>query len=136
MNVATNEANSESVFNTGSYLSLRSAIRDVIRLRKNFIIILLIFCYNLTLYLETHYFLLDGLKKEGKIMYDRIIINPSICHGKPVVKGTRVLVSNILGALATNETCEDIIEDYPNIIKEDILAALAFESYSYNVKVS
>ncbi len=61
-------------------------------------------------------------------MNQRIIIDPNICHGKPVVKGTRVLVSNILGALASGESFRDIIEEYPNITHEDILAALAFGS--------
>ena len=74
---------------------------------------------------------------------DRIIIDPNICHGKPVVKGTRVLVSNILGALASGQTYEQIIEDYAHISKDDILASLSFgsnlsnfESYPYDVKVS
>jgi len=74
---------------------------------------------------------------------DRIIIDPNICHGKPVIKGTRVLVSNILGALASGETFEQIIEDYPSITKDDILATLSFgsnlsnfESFPYDVKVS
>ena len=58
----------------------------------------------------------------------RISISPNICHGKPVIKGTRVLVSNILGALSSGETIEQIIEDYPNITKEDIYAALEFGS--------
>ena len=55
-------------------------------------------------------------------MNSRISINPNICHGKPVITGTRVLVSNILGALAAGETQDEIIEDYPNITEEDILA--------------
>lgn len=61
-------------------------------------------------------------------MNTKISIDPNICHGKPVIKGTRVLVSNILGALASGETIEEVLEDYPNITKEDILAALAFGS--------
>jgi len=76
-------------------------------------------------------------------MYDRISINPNTCHGKPVIKGTRVLVSNILSSLASGESYEEIIKDYPNISKEDILAALSFssnlssfESYPYDIKVS
>lgn len=76
-------------------------------------------------------------------MIERISINPNICHGKPVIKGTRVLVSNILGALASGETFQEIMEDYPNISKEDILAALSFgshlsnfESLPYDLKVS
>ena len=61
-------------------------------------------------------------------MNSRINIDPNICHGKPVIKGTRVLVSNILSALASGESIEEVLEDYPNIKKEDIYAALAFGS--------
>ncbi|MBN2011266.1 DUF433 domain-containing protein [candidate division KSB1 bacterium] len=59
---------------------------------------------------------------------NRISISPNICHGKPVIAGTRVLVSNILGALAAGETIEEILEDYPNITREDVSAALQFGS--------
>jgi len=61
-------------------------------------------------------------------MNDRISIQPGVCHGKPVIRGTRVLVSNILGALAANETTDDILQDYPSITHEDIGAALTFAS--------
>ena len=61
-------------------------------------------------------------------MNDRISINPNVCHGKPVIKGTRVMVSNILGALAGGDTIDQIIEDYPNITREDVFAALEFGS--------
>ncbi|MDA0839531.1 MAG: DUF433 domain-containing protein [Planctomycetota bacterium] len=59
-------------------------------------------------------------------MNNRIEINPNVCHGKPVIRGTRVLVCNVLGALASGQTVEEIVEDYPNIRREDIQAALAF----------
>ncbi len=59
-------------------------------------------------------------------MNQRIAIRPDICHGKPVIKGTRVLVSNILGALGSGDSIERILEDYPNISREDILAAIEF----------
>ena len=61
-------------------------------------------------------------------MNSRIEINPQICHGKPVIRGTRVLVCNILGALGAGDSVEDILEDYPNISQEDIQAALDFAS--------
>ena len=61
-------------------------------------------------------------------MNNRISINPKICHGKPVIAGTRVLASNIFGALASGESIEDILNDYPNITKEDIYAVLEFGS--------
>ncbi len=76
-------------------------------------------------------------------MFSRITINPDICHGKPVIKGTRVLVSNILASLAAGESTDSIIRDYPSITKDDIHEALAFgselsnfESHSYDIKVS
>jgi uncharacterized protein (DUF433 family) len=61
-------------------------------------------------------------------MHDRIELNPLVCHGKPVIRGTRVMVSTILGALAAGDTVEMILEDYPNLEREDIAAALAFAS--------
>ena len=61
-------------------------------------------------------------------MHERIELNPMVCHGKPVIKGTRVMVSTILGALAGGDTTEMILVDYPNIKPEDITAALAFAS--------
>ena len=61
-------------------------------------------------------------------MDSRLMIDPNVCHGKPVVRGTRVLVSTILGALGAGDSIEDLLEDYPNITKEDIEAALEFAS--------
>ena len=57
---------------------------------------------------------------------DRIEINPAVCHGKPVVRGTRVLVSQILGALSGGDSIEDVLADYPSISSEDLLAIFAF----------
>lgn len=61
-------------------------------------------------------------------MERRISSSPQICDGKPVITGTRVLVSTILGALAGGDSFEQILEDYPNIVREDITAALQFAS--------
>jgi uncharacterized protein (DUF433 family) len=57
---------------------------------------------------------------------DRIISNPDILVGKPVVKGTRISVELILGWLANGWTQEMVLESYPQIARDDILAALAF----------
>ena len=62
---------------------------------------------------------------------DRISINPSVCHGKPVIKNTRVLVSNILADLAAGQSYESIIENYPNITHQDIHAALESRNAFY-----
>jgi len=57
---------------------------------------------------------------------ERIEINPDICHGKPVVRGTRVMVSQILGALAGGDSIDDVLEDYPSVTSEDLSAVFAF----------
>ena len=57
---------------------------------------------------------------------DRITSNPEILVGKPVIKGTRISVELILGWLANGWSFDKIIEAYPHISREDILAALAF----------
>ena len=57
---------------------------------------------------------------------DRIEINPAVCHGKPVVRGTRVLVSQILGALSGGDSIEDVLADYPSISSEDLSAIFDF----------
>jgi uncharacterized protein (DUF433 family) len=57
-------------------------------------------------------------------MDKRIQIDPAICHGKPVIRGTRVLVSTLLGALSGGDSIEAVLEDYPSVTREDVSAAL------------
>ena len=57
---------------------------------------------------------------------DRIVSNPEILVGKPVIKGTRISVELILGWLANGWTFEQVLESYPHITRDDIQAALAF----------
>ena len=59
-------------------------------------------------------------------MKDRIEVNPDVCHGKPVIRGTRIMVRNILGSLAGGDTISDILENYPDLTFEDIEAALSY----------
>ncbi len=56
---------------------------------------------------------------------DRISVNPNVCHGKPCIKGTRVLVSVVLADVAVGEPFEAIMRGY-HIAREDIQAALFF----------
>ena len=56
----------------------------------------------------------------------RIIVDAKICHGKPCIRGTRIMVSVILDNLAEGRTPEQIIRDYPPLKGEDIKAALAY----------
>jgi len=57
---------------------------------------------------------------------ERIVTNPDILVGKPSVKGTRLSVELILGWLAQGWTIEVLLENYPTLAREDVLAALAF----------
>jgi len=58
-------------------------------------------------------------------MNGRIIIDPNIQHGKPVIKGTRVPVARIIGGLAGGMSEEEVIQEY-EISREDIRAALSY----------
>jgi len=57
---------------------------------------------------------------------DRIEINPSILVGKPIIKGTRISIEFILELLSNGWTTEQILENYPQLAKEDILAAIEY----------
>ena len=57
---------------------------------------------------------------------DRITIDPAICHGKPCIRGTRIWVSLLLDLLAAGAPTEEILADYPQLTREDILAAIAY----------
>ncbi len=58
-------------------------------------------------------------------MDDRIIIDPKICHGKPIIRGTRTPVTVVLGALAGGDDFEQVAQDY-GITAEDLRACIAF----------
>jgi uncharacterized protein (DUF433 family) len=55
-----------------------------------------------------------------------VTVDPEVCHGKPCVKGTRVMVSVILDNLAVGQTPEEIVESYPSVNREAIQASLAY----------
>ena len=59
-------------------------------------------------------------------MIDRITMNPAICHGKPCIRGLRYPVENVLEWLSSGMSIEDILADYEDLEREDILAVLAF----------
>ena len=59
-------------------------------------------------------------------MEERISVDPNICSGKPCIRGTRIMVKNILGMLAGGYNQERILELYPELVSEDISAALEY----------
>ncbi len=57
---------------------------------------------------------------------ERIVVDPRICHGKPVIRGLRYPVETILDLMASGMTFEQIMEDYPDLEREDLLACLQY----------
>jgi uncharacterized protein (DUF433 family) len=66
------------------------------------------------------------------MMDERIEVNPLVCNGNPVIKGTRVMVMTILSALSAGDSFEIILEDHPALERADIDAAIAFGSKMSN----
>ena len=58
--------------------------------------------------------------------HPRIVIDPDILVGKPVIRGTRLSVEFVIGLLAAEWTEHDILESYPGLTREDIVACLAY----------
>lgn len=59
-------------------------------------------------------------------LLDRIVFDPAIRSGKPLIRGTRITVSDILEYLAGGMSAEEILVDFPDLSAEDVRAALAF----------
>ena len=60
------------------------------------------------------------------VIEERIEIDPEICHGKPRLKGTRIIISIILEWLEAGKTFEEIMDAYPELTKEDISATIRY----------
>jgi uncharacterized protein (DUF433 family) len=58
--------------------------------------------------------------------FPRISIDPAVRFGKPCVKGTRIMVGEVLGHLSTGVTEEDLLKSFPQLTHEDVLQCLAF----------
>ncbi len=59
---------------------------------------------------------------------ERIVFDPDICNGQPTIRGTRVTAQTVLEFLAAGDSVEDVLEEYPALIREDVLACLALSS--------
>ncbi|MFX0139094.1 MAG: DUF433 domain-containing protein [Candidatus Hodarchaeota archaeon] len=57
---------------------------------------------------------------------ERIEVDPEICHGKPRIKGTRIMISIILEWLEAGKSFDDILSAYPTLMKEDISAVIRY----------
>ena len=65
---------------------------------------------------------------------ERIVSNPNICHGQPVVRGLRYPVEMILELLASGMSNDEILADYPDLERDDLLAALEYGALASGVR--
>ena len=59
-------------------------------------------------------------------MAKRISIAPTVCHGQACIKGTRIPVHQIMRMMANGDTIEELLEEYPSLSREDILACFDY----------
>ena len=67
-------------------------------------------------------------------IFARITVNPDRCNGRPTIRGTRLTVTNILDFLGAGDTVEDMLEDYPALEREDVLACIRFATATVREK--
>lgn len=65
---------------------------------------------------------------------ERITMDPAVCHGKPCIRGLRYPVENLLELLASGMSFEEILADYEDLQREDILAALSYAARLSHIK--
>ena len=63
--------------------------------------------------------------ERGKLL-ERISIDPRVCFGNPCIRGTRIWVSLVLDLLSTGTSIEEILEEYPQLSRNDVLACVAY----------
>jgi uncharacterized protein (DUF433 family) len=59
-------------------------------------------------------------------MSERIVIDPEICNGRPVVRGTRITAQTVLEFLAAGDSVEEVLEEYPTLTRADVQACLNY----------
>ena len=68
----------------------------------------------------------EGADMPNQALLERISIDPTVCFGRACIKGHRVWVSLVLDRLASGESVEELLADYPGVVREDVLACIAY----------
>jgi uncharacterized protein (DUF433 family) len=69
-------------------------------------------------------------------MFQRISIDPNVCHGQACIKGTRIPVHQIVQMLANGDSIDDLLESYPTVKKKDILECLSYAAHLTQEQIS
>lgn len=67
-------------------------------------------------------------------LLSRITMDPEVCHGKPVIRGMRYPVETMIEYLAGGDTVEDLLKEFPDLEREDLLACLEFAAMALKLK--
>ena len=66
---------------------------------------------------------------------DRIAVNPTICHGSPTIRGMRLRVQDVLELLASDMSYDEILTDYDELERDDLLAAIEYAALDSSARV-
>ena len=69
-------------------------------------------------------------------MFDRIVVDPEICEGKPTIQNTRITVDFILKLLGDGYTADEVVREYPELEKEDVYQAAKYGAWLASEKTS
>lgn len=69
-----------------------------------------------------------------ELIFNRITVDPTICHGKPTIRGLRYPVNTMLELLASGMTTVEILQDYPDLELQDLLACIEYAAKLTQVK--
>lgn len=70
------------------------------------------------------------------VLIDRITIDPEVCHGKPCIRGMRYPVESMLEYLAGGDAIEDVLSEFPDLEREDMLACIEFARRTLSARSS
>ena len=59
---------------------------------------------------------------------ERITIDPAICNGRPIISGTRITAQTVVEFLSAGDSIDDVLEEYPTLTREDVLACLGYSA--------
>jgi uncharacterized protein (DUF433 family) len=70
------------------------------------------------------------MQTEDAMLTERLMVDPEILGGKPIIRGTRITVEFILELLGSGVSEEEILQDYPHLTREDLQACLNYAAHS------
>ena len=75
----------------------------------------------------------ESAKSPSSLLH-RITIDPEICHGKPVIRGLRYTVESILEYISGGDSFDVLLEEFPDLEKDDLLACIQFAAHSLKLR--